>query len=100
VIARAGASTCFELCALGKPAILIPLPSAMNDHQTLNAQAMSQCGGALLCPQAELTPEKLASLLKELACDRPRLSRMGRALLELAVPNATGEICQLLECGG
>lgn len=99
VIARAGASTCFELCALGKPAILIPLPSAMNDHQTLNAQAMSQCGGALLCPQADLTPEKLTALLKAFASDRPRLTRMGSTLKELAVPDATKEICQLLERG-
>lgn len=96
VIARAGASTCFELCAVGKPAILIPLPSAANDHQTLNAMAMDRCGGAILRQQKSLTPDTLAQLILELANDRLRLEQMGRALKSIAICDATEAICQQL----
>ena len=60
VIARAGASTIAELTAAGRPAILVPLPIATDDHQTANAREMAKAGGARMIPQDEFTPEALA----------------------------------------
>ena len=71
VIARAGASTIAELTAAGRPAILVPLPIATDDHQTVNAREMAKAGGARMIPQDEFTPE---------AAERPdRGDRGGRA---------------------
>ena len=66
VIARAGASTVAELIALGRPAILVPYPHAIDDHQTANAHAVAEHGGAWLMPQTGFTPETLAARLDEL----------------------------------
>ena len=60
VIARAGASTVAELAVTGRPAILVPLPGAIDDHQTANAGALSQAGGAWMMPQPGFTPTALA----------------------------------------
>ena len=61
VIARAGASTIAELTAAGRPAILVPLPIATDDHQTANAREMAKAGGARMIAQDEFTPETLAT---------------------------------------
>ena len=61
VICRAGASTCAEVCAFGKPALLIPYPYAVRDHQMLNARALEKAGAADVIAQDELTVEWLAS---------------------------------------
>ena len=61
VIARAGASTIAELTAAGRPAILVPLPSATDDHQSVNAREMANAGGARLIAQSEFTAPALAS---------------------------------------
>lgn len=63
VVARAGAMTIAELTACGKPAILIPLPTAIYNHQMKNAQAMAAAGGAVVLPQAELTGLRLSELV-------------------------------------
>lgn len=67
VICRAGALTIAELAAAGVASILIPFPFAVDDHQTHNAQFLSERGAAILLPQRELSAEKLAQLLRELA---------------------------------
>ncbi|NJS35304.1 MAG: undecaprenyldiphospho-muramoylpentapeptide beta-N-acetylglucosaminyltransferase [Brachymonas sp.] len=64
VICRAGASTVSELAAVGAPAILVPFPHAVDDHQTRNAQFLSLQGAAILLPQQEMTAQKLAQLLQ------------------------------------
>ncbi len=61
VVGRAGAGTVAELAALGKPSILIPLPGAGGDEQTLNARVLADAGGAILLPQEQLTPDRLIS---------------------------------------
>lgn len=72
VVCRAGASSCTELTALGVPAVLVPFPFAADDHQTLNARELSDEGAAVLLPQSELTPERLADELEALLRDRGR----------------------------
>ena len=66
VVARAGASTIAEVLAIGRPAVLVPYPHAMDDHQTANAQAVDEAGGAWLMPQPAFTPEALARRLETL----------------------------------
>ena len=60
VVARAGATTVAELAALGRPSILVPWPLATEDHQTANARALADVGGAVLVPEPELDAERLA----------------------------------------
>jgi len=95
-VCRAGAATCFELCLCGVPAILIPLPTAVRDHQRLNAEALVQSGGALLRVQAELTPSTLAADLETLRTDSARCSAMRQALLRLAAPDAADKLAALV----
>jgi len=64
-ISRAGASSCFELCANGIPALFVPLPKVSNDHQTHNARAMVETGCAEMLPQAEATAEAIAGRVEE-----------------------------------
>lgn len=76
VICRAGATSCAELTALGVAAILVPFPQAADDHQTLNARDLEKVGACVLLPQAELTPERLASEIERLIGDDPRLDTL------------------------
>ncbi|MDR3514395.1 MAG: undecaprenyldiphospho-muramoylpentapeptide beta-N-acetylglucosaminyltransferase [Azospirillaceae bacterium] len=75
VITRSGASTVTELTATGRPSILIPYPAAMDDHQTANARAIVEAGGAWLAVQNQLTPQSLAQQLVTLLDDPAALSR-------------------------
>jgi UDP-N-acetylglucosamine--N-acetylmuramyl-(pentapeptide) pyrophosphoryl-undecaprenol N-acetylglucosamine transferase len=86
VICRAGAITVAELSAGGMASVLVPFPHAVDDHQSANARFLSEKGAALLLPQAELTPEKLAATLR--ALDRPRLLEMARRARGLGKPDA------------
>lgn len=76
VVARAGAMTIAELTACGKPAILIPLPTAIYDHQMKNARAMEAAGGAMVLPQGELSGEKLSETIVSIFSDSGRLHMM------------------------
>jgi UDP-N-acetylglucosamine--N-acetylmuramyl-(pentapeptide) pyrophosphoryl-undecaprenol N-acetylglucosamine transferase len=78
VVARAGAMTIAELTACGKPAILIPLPTAIYDHQMKNARAMEAAGGAIVLPQAELTGARLSESIAAVLGDEQRLEAMRR----------------------
>lgn len=79
VVCRAGASTIAEVSAAGNATILVPLPSAVDDHQTRNAEYLSRAGAALLLPEADMTPALLAARLRELLGDRGRLQQMADA---------------------
>lgn len=96
IICRAGAMTCAELAALGRPSILVPYPFAAGDHQTFNARSLADAGAALLCPDAALTPAYLRKTLQELFTDPARLKAMGLAAAGLARPNAARDICRRL----
>jgi len=88
IVCRAGASTLAELSALGKPAILIPYPFAMDDHQRANAEIFVRHGAADMILDAELTGPMLAARIVAFAADRARLQAMGAAAGALAVPDA------------
>jgi len=76
VVARAGAMTVAELTACGKPAILIPLPQAIYDHQTHNAKVMEAAGAAVVLAQAELTGRRLTDAITTILDDPERLRTM------------------------
>lgn len=83
VVARAGAMTVAELTTCGKPAILIPLPSAIYDHQTKNAKVMEAAGAAVVLPQSGLTGQTLARTVATIVGDSERLRVMGGASLSM-----------------
>jgi len=94
VVCRAGATTLAELTAAGRAAILIPLPTAADDHQRKNAEALAACGAAEVLVQRDLTGESLAARLLALAGDRDRRRRMSAAARSLARPNAAKVIVE------
>lgn len=97
IIARAGASTVTEIAVVGRPAILVPLPSAMDDHQTANAEALTLAGGGWLMPQKDLTAERLAARLAELFSDPARLAQAAGAALTAGRPDATTELADIVD---
>jgi UDP-N-acetylglucosamine--N-acetylmuramyl-(pentapeptide) pyrophosphoryl-undecaprenol N-acetylglucosamine transferase len=92
VICRAGAVTIAELSAGGMAAILVPFPHAVDDHQTANARFLSERGAAVLLPQNELTPQKLAELIRSM--DRPKLLEMAQNARALGKPDAAKLVAQ------
>ena len=97
VLCRAGALTVSELIAAKKPAILIPYPHAVDDHQTKNAQFIATQGGAVLLPESEFTVEKITALLHELQTQDQILSKMHTALAAMVQPNATEQVASICE---
>jgi UDP-N-acetylglucosamine--N-acetylmuramyl-(pentapeptide) pyrophosphoryl-undecaprenol N-acetylglucosamine transferase len=88
VISRAGATTLAELTASGKPSILVPLPTATDDHQRKNALALVKGDAARLVDQRELSGDRLASEIQSLAADAAQRKRMGDAARRMARPDA------------
>ena len=97
VIARAGASTIAELTAAGRPAILVPLPIATDDHQTVNAREMAKAGGARMIVQAEFTPATLAAQVEMIASDPHALANAAGRALSVGRPHATRDLADLVE---
>ena len=95
VVARAGGSI-FEIAAHGKPAVLVPYPYATADHQTTNASFMERAGAAVVIPDSELTPARLANEVGRLLSDPGRLAVMARASAAVARPNAAEDIAHEL----
>lgn len=96
VIARAGASTLSELTAIGRPAVLVPLPTAMDDHQTANARDMADADGAYLVPQSQFTPAGLAEIISGLAETPGRLMEMAGQAKAAGRPEAADALAQLI----
>jgi UDP-N-acetylglucosamine--N-acetylmuramyl-(pentapeptide) pyrophosphoryl-undecaprenol N-acetylglucosamine transferase len=96
VICRAGATTLAELTAAGRPSILIPLPTATDDHQRKNAAALVTQGAAQMLQQRELTGARLAADVLSLAGDAERCRRMGERARQLARPDAARVIVDRL----
>lgn len=94
VVCRAGAMTIAELAAAGVASLLVPLPSAADDHQTANARFLASREAAELVPQTEFTASRLAELLTELGNDRELLARMARHARACAVSDATDAVAQ------
>jgi UDP-N-acetylglucosamine--N-acetylmuramyl-(pentapeptide) pyrophosphoryl-undecaprenol N-acetylglucosamine transferase len=92
VVCRAGATTLAEITAAGKAAILVPLPTATDDHQRRNADALEQKGAAEVLLQSEMTGHTLAARIVSLARDRVRRNRIAAAARSLARPDAAKAI--------
>jgi UDP-N-acetylglucosamine--N-acetylmuramyl-(pentapeptide) pyrophosphoryl-undecaprenol N-acetylglucosamine transferase len=96
-VGRSGASTIAELTAAGRPAILVPLPSAMDDHQTANAREMAATGGAASIPQASFTPQRLAKQMQKMALEPGALENAAKRARDAGYPNATRDLADLVE---
>jgi UDP-N-acetylglucosamine--N-acetylmuramyl-(pentapeptide) pyrophosphoryl-undecaprenol N-acetylglucosamine transferase len=95
VIARGGASTLAEITAMGRPSFIIPLPNAMDDHQTANAQTLAQVGAATVYPQHTLTPERLAQDIMKLSADD--LKKMATSAKTLGKVAATEHLVMIIK---
>lgn len=97
VIGRAGASTCSELAVAALPSVLIPLKIAMDDHQTLNARALSEAGAARIIAEDDLTVDSLTAALSEVLSDPAKLAAMSVAARSVAIPDAAARLADLVE---
>ncbi|MCK9388583.1 MAG: undecaprenyldiphospho-muramoylpentapeptide beta-N-acetylglucosaminyltransferase [Sulfuritalea sp.] len=94
VICRAGALTVAELAAAGVASLLVPFPHAVDDHQTSNARFLSNAGAAILLPQDQLTPVRLAEIRN---LSRSQLTQMAEKARALARPEATADVAAICQ---
>lgn len=92
VVCRAGALTVAEVAAAGLPAVFVPFPGAVDDHQTANARSLTERGAALTIQERDLTPESLAEVVGELLADRPALAARADIARQARYPDALDEI--------
>jgi UDP-N-acetylglucosamine--N-acetylmuramyl-(pentapeptide) pyrophosphoryl-undecaprenol N-acetylglucosamine transferase len=93
VVCRAGATTVAEIAVAGVASILVPFPHAVDDPQTVNARFLADAGAAVLAPQSELSPERLAELIA--GFDRERLREIAKRARSLGRPEATRHVAQI-----
>jgi UDP-N-acetylglucosamine--N-acetylmuramyl-(pentapeptide) pyrophosphoryl-undecaprenol N-acetylglucosamine transferase len=93
-VARAGAMGTAEMCAWGIPQILVPLPTAAADHQTVNARALAAANAGVYVPQTEFTPDRLDALVRELTGDPRRLEALSAGARARARPDAADQIAR------
>lgn len=96
LIARSGASTVAELTAVGRPALLVPYPFAIDDHQTANARALAEAEAGWLVPQTGFTPEALAARLTAVLADPQALERMAARARAFAVADAADRLAEVV----
>jgi UDP-N-acetylglucosamine--N-acetylmuramyl-(pentapeptide) pyrophosphoryl-undecaprenol N-acetylglucosamine transferase len=96
VVSRSGASTVAELAALGRPAVLVPLPHALDQDQLANARVLETAGGAILLRQDAFTPERLATEIAALAADPARLAAMAAGARSAGAPDAAERLADLV----
>ena len=96
IVSRAGATTLAEITAAGRPSILIPLPTATDDHQRKNAEALEAAGAAEVIEQKTLTGELLVSRIQALAANKDRRVAMSAAARRLARPDAADRIVDVV----
>lgn len=92
VVCRAGALTISELAAAGLPSLLVPLPHAIDDHQSRNAEYLAREGAAFVMPQATTGAAEMAARLKEVLMQPEQLKRMATTARQLAKPDATNTV--------
>jgi UDP-N-acetylglucosamine--N-acetylmuramyl-(pentapeptide) pyrophosphoryl-undecaprenol N-acetylglucosamine transferase len=97
VIGRAGASTICELAVAGKPAILVPLKIAADDHQTFNAKLLVEAGAAQVLPEKEFTPDALGAMIESMLSDPAGLIQRAEAAKSVATPDAAEKLADLVE---
>jgi UDP-N-acetylglucosamine--N-acetylmuramyl-(pentapeptide) pyrophosphoryl-undecaprenol N-acetylglucosamine transferase len=96
VISRSGASTVAELAAIGRPAILVPLPHALDQDQRANAGVLEKAGGAIRLEQADFTPVRLAAEISRLAAAAGRLVAMAAAAKSTGALDAADRLADLV----
>ncbi len=94
VVQRSGAGSVAEVCAVGRPSVLLPYPFAAGDHQLHNARAMETAGASVCVPSAEAAPARLATILGELAADPDRRRRMAEVSRSRGRPEAADTIAE------
>ena len=97
IMSRAGATTCAELVAAGKAAILIPLPTAADDHQRKNAEALAAAGAARMILQSDLSAESISNELKRTIDDPAEIVAMALNARKLARPDAAEAVYELID---
>jgi UDP-N-acetylglucosamine--N-acetylmuramyl-(pentapeptide) pyrophosphoryl-undecaprenol N-acetylglucosamine transferase len=96
-ICRSGAGSCFELALFGVPALLVPLPTAVRNHQAHNARAMEAAGSAVCVEQETLDAATLAARVRECLGDPDGLTRMRQAARAVPVAGAAQRLAELVE---
>ena len=97
VIGRGGAGTLTEVMIVGRPSIIVPLPSAADNHQLANAKELEAVGGALVVEQKDFDADKLAEKIKSLMDDAPLLQQMAEKAHSLAIVNAAERMADLVD---
>ncbi|MBQ1235514.1 MAG: undecaprenyldiphospho-muramoylpentapeptide beta-N-acetylglucosaminyltransferase [Oscillospiraceae bacterium] len=96
ILCRAGASTISELCYMAKPVIMVPSPNVTNAHQEKNARVLERAGGAKVMLEGQFDAVSLLAEIKSLLGDDEKLAAMSESMRGLAVPEATGRICEII----
>ena len=96
VVSRSGASTVAELAVIGRPSILVPLPGALDQDQAANAQSLADIGAAIIVPQGELTPERLASEIRSRIEEPARLTAAAKAAKSAGLSDAAERLAALV----
>ncbi len=94
VISRSGAGAVSEICAIGRPSVLVPFPYAAGDHQTKNAREIAEAGAAVLVPNSEQLASSLTGTLERLLADPVLLEQMASAAVRLGRSNAASEVAR------
>ena len=97
VISRSGASTVSEIAAIGRPAMLVPFPHALDHDQAANAAALAAAGGCVVVRQSDLSPERLAEILRKAMNEPERLAAMAKAAKTVGKPHAARLLADLAE---
>ena len=96
IVARAGAVTVSELCALGCPAILIPSPNVTHNHQEYNAKSVADRGAAVMIPERDIKGNIVSDTVKELLANREKLDEMSEKAKKMAIADGTKRICDIV----
>jgi UDP-N-acetylglucosamine--N-acetylmuramyl-(pentapeptide) pyrophosphoryl-undecaprenol N-acetylglucosamine transferase len=96
IVSRSGASTVAELAAIGRPAIMVPLPHALDQDQFANAGLLAEAGGGIRLVQRDFTPERLASEIEKFASDPPKLEKMAAAAKSVGTLDAAERLADLV----
>jgi UDP-N-acetylglucosamine--N-acetylmuramyl-(pentapeptide) pyrophosphoryl-undecaprenol N-acetylglucosamine transferase len=96
VIGRAGASTVSELAVIGRPSVLVPFPHALDQDQAANAAALAKSGGAIVVPQPDFTPERLAAILRDALAGPDKLKAGAAAARSVGVPDAAERLADVV----
>lgn len=96
VIARSGAITVSELCALGRPSILIPSPNVTHNHQEYNAKSIADRGAAVMIPERNISGTVVSDTVKSLITNKEKLNQMSKSAKKLAITDGTKRICDIV----